>query len=127
MPKKIQFEIEYVLKTSPKVVYKRLSTSSGLAEWFADNVTQKENVFTFEWEGQKQKAEQKEKEQYKYVRYDWLDDEDPDVFFMFRLEVDELTNGLALVITDYAEEDEIDESIELWDKQIEELKHQLGI
>ncbi len=124
---KTKFEIEYPLRTSAKVLFKRLSTASGLTEWFADDVTQEGNVFTFEWNGSKQKAEQLEKEKEQSVSYRWLDEEDEESRFVFSLNVDEITNSLALIITDFAEEDEVDESIDLWDKQINVLKRKLGI
>ncbi len=123
---KTKFEIEYTLRTSAKVLFKRLSTASGLTEWFADDVTQEGNIFTFEWNGSRQKAEQLEKEKYQSVSYRWLDEEE-ESRFMFSLNVDEVTNSLALIVTDFAEEDEVDESIDLWDKQINVLKRKLGI
>ncbi len=123
---KTKFEIEYPLQTSSKVLYKRLGNASGLAEWFADNVMQQGNVFTFEWNGNKQKAEQFNRELLESVSYRWLDD-DEDTFFRFLLETDEVTNSLSLIITDFAEEDEVDEAIDLWDKQIDVLKRKLGI
>lgn len=124
---KTKFEIEYPLRTSSKVLFKRLSSSTGLSEWFADDVTQQGNIFTFEWEGQKQRAKQLDKEKLSSVRYKWLHDEDEESYFAFNLEVDELTNDLALIVSDFAEEDEVDEAVELWDKQIEVLKRKLGI
>lgn len=126
LPVKTKFEIEYPLRTSSKVLYKRLSSSTGLSEWFADDVTQQGNIFTFEWNGSKQRAEQIDKEKLQSVSYRWLSEEQ-ETYFKFLLEVDEITNSLSLIITDFAEEDEIDESIELWDKQIEVLKRKLGI
>ena len=122
-----QFELEYVLKASPKVVYDRLSTASGLSEWFADDVNQKKELFIFIWDGAEQEAELIHKKANKSIRFHWLDSEDEDSFFEFRLEIDALTNDLSLLITDFADEDEIDESTELWDTQIDELKHVLGI
>jgi len=35
MANKEKFELEYVLKTSPKVLDKMISTPDGLSEWFA--------------------------------------------------------------------------------------------
>ncbi len=124
---KTKFEIEYPLQTSSKVLYKRLSNASGLAEWFADDVMQKGDIFTFEWNGNKQKAEQFHREKLQSVCYRWIDSEDEDTFFKFLLETDEVTNSLSLIITDFADEDEVDEAIDLWDKQIDVLKRKLGI
>lgn len=124
---KTKFEIEYPLRTSPKVLYKRLSSSTGLSEWFADDVTQQGNIFTFEWNGSKQRAEQIHQEKLESVSYRWLSEDSEEHQFQFFLQVDEVTNSLSLIISDFAEEDEVDEAIELWDKQIDVLKRKLGI
>ncbi len=121
------FELEYVLAASPTVVYERLASASGLSEWFADDVNQKRDVFTFIWEGSEQEAQLLGKKKNEYVRFHWLDSEEEESFFEFKIEVDALTNDLSLIITDWAEEDEIEDTIELWDTQIDALKHVLGI
>lgn len=122
-----QFELEYVLHASQKVIYDRLSSASGLSEWFADDVNQKGKIFTFIWDGSEQQAELLSKKDNRLVRFHWLDSEDEESFFEFKIEIDALTNDLSLIITDYAEEDEVEEGIELWDSQISELKQVLGI
>lgn len=127
MATKVKYEIEYPLRTSAKVLYKRLSTSSGLSEWFADDVTERGGVYTFEWNGNKQKAKQFDKVKYEKVKYRWLHETEEDLFFGFELEVEKITNDLTLIVIDYAEEDEIDDNVELWDKQIKVLKRKLGI
>ncbi len=124
---KVKFEIEYPLRTTESVLFKRFSTASGLAEWFADNVKQDADIFTFVWERSEQKAIQVENDKQQKVSYRWLDADREDEFFSFFLNTDEITNSLALIITDFAEEDEVDETIELWDKQISVLKRKLGI
>lgn len=121
-----KYDLEYVIHASQKVLFERLSTSSGLSEWFADNVNQKDKIFTFEWDGAEQKAEMILKKDNQVVRFHWLDSEDEDSYFEFKFEIDALTNDLSLIITDFADEDEIDENMELWDSQISELKHILG-
>jgi uncharacterized protein YndB with AHSA1/START domain len=121
-----KYDLEYVIRASQKVLFERLSTSSGLSEWFADNVNQKGNIFTFEWDGSEQKAEMLQKKDNQFVKFHWLDSEDEDSYFEFRFEIDALTNDLSLIITDFAEEEEVEENMELWDSQISELKHILG-
>ncbi|PVX52170.1 uncharacterized protein YndB with AHSA1/START domain [Balneicella halophila] len=128
MPVKTKFEIEYPLRASAEMIYKRISNSAGLSEWFADNVTQQGSMFTFDWNGNKQRAKQIENERLRHVTYQWIDecDEEGSVF-KFLLREDELTKSLSLIIEDFADEDEADETIELWDKQIGVLKRKLGI
>lgn len=125
---KKQFQLEYNIHSSAKILYNRLSTPSGLSEWFADNVNiENNNIFIFIWEGNPIKAEVLSKKEPFFIRYKWLDeDADEDIFFEFKILIDELTGDSALVITDFAEPDEIKDSIQLWDTQIEKLKHVLG-
>ena len=47
-------------------------------------------------------------------------------FFELRIVVDEITKDVSLIVTDFAEEDEIDEGKMFWENQISELKHIIG-
>ena len=122
------YQIEYVLKTgSPTVLWKLLSTPSGLSEWFADNVTEDgEGVYTFQWGKSEQKAERISVSPGYYVRYHWV--EDPDSYY-FELHIDysELTGGIVLHVTDFAEPSEINSNISLWNSQIETLMRRTGM
>jgi uncharacterized protein YndB with AHSA1/START domain len=124
---KKKFELEYSLNTSPGVLFSRLSTASGLSEWFAENVDVKGNFFTFHWEGSEQEAEIIQIRDNKSIRFRWVADSDPKAYFEFRIDHDDLTNDAYLTITDFAEDNEKIDSIDLWDSQIAELKHVLGV
>ena len=124
---KKKFELEYTINSAPKVLFNMLSTPGGLSEWFADDVNQRGKVFTFIWEGTEQQAEVVLKKENKYIRYRWLDDDDDKAFFEFRITQDELTGDVSLLITDFSDEDEKNDSIDLWDSQIAELKHVIGL
>lgn len=124
---KNKFELEYTINSSPKVLYNRLSTPEGLAEWFADDVTLDGKTYTFYWEGTEQQAEVVVKKNNKYIRFRWINDEDDKTYFEFRITQDELTGDVSLLITDFAEEDEKDDAVDLWDTQIAELKHVIGL
>jgi uncharacterized protein YndB with AHSA1/START domain len=124
---KTKYELEYTFNTSPNFLYSRLSTPEGLSEWFADNVNLKRGKFQFIWEGAEQEATVIQKKTNKFIRFHWEDDEDEEHYFEFRIHTDELTGDVALLITDFAEEDEKDDAIDLWDTQISELKHGIGL
>jgi uncharacterized protein YndB with AHSA1/START domain len=117
--------LEYTINSSPKVLYSRLSTPGGLAEWFADDVRLKGGVYVFVWDGSEQTAEVVQKKENKYVRFQWVDD--PETYFEFRINIDEITKDVALVITDMVDADEIEDTTELWNTQIAELKHVIGL
>ncbi len=123
-----RYEIEYTLNTPVRVLYDRLSTAEGLAEWFADNVTVDGDIFTFHWNKSEVKARQAYAKENRSVRFDWLDNPDKETnYFEFRIIVHELTNDTALIITDHAEESELDDARDLWDTQVAHLRKMLGI
>ncbi|NLJ42561.1 MAG: SRPBCC domain-containing protein [Bacteroidales bacterium] len=124
-----QYELEYTLNCSPKMVFPRLSTPEGLAEWFADEIIAEGNTFTFRWGKTESKATLTSVKENKLVRFDWIDDSTDKAtnFFEFRIIVHDLTGDLALLITDFAEPDEKEDAIYLWDTQINDLKRILGI
>lgn len=124
---KQKFVLEYPINSSPKVLYTRLSSPGGLSEWFADDVNIKGNVYSFLWDGSEQKAELLQVKENKFIRFKWEDDEEDEPFFEFRINIDELTKDVALEITDFAEADEEEDSIELWNSQVSELKHTIGL
>jgi hypothetical protein len=123
---KKKFELEFAMNTSAKLLFPRLSTPGGLAEWFADNVMIRGNVYTFVWDNIIQKAEQKYIRENQVVRYEWLG-ENENTYFEFRLKTDELTGELALIITDFADNEEKDDVSDLWDNQIAKLRHTIGL
>ncbi len=123
-----RFETEYTLNTPTRVLFDRLSTPEGLAEWFADNVTVDGDIFTFYWAKVEARARLAYIREGKSVRFDWLDFADTETnFFEFKIVTHELTGDTALIITDHADEDEIDDARDLWDSQISYLKKVLGL
>ncbi|MBN2262568.1 MAG: SRPBCC domain-containing protein [Prolixibacteraceae bacterium] len=120
---KQKFEMEYVVNCSPKMLYNRLSTASGLAEWFADDVSVNGKKFIFTWDGAGQEAELIFRKENLLVRFEWIEDRS---YFEFRITRDELTNDVSLIITDFAEPDEIEETKSVWDIQVASLKKVLG-
>lgn len=124
---KKKYELEYAINSSPRVLFNRLSTPGGLSEWFADDVNLRGSIFTFIWEETEQQAEVMQRKDNKYIRFRWIEDEDDSIYFEFRLTQDELTGDVSLLITDFADDDEKDDAVDLWDTQIAELKHVIGL
>lgn len=128
MTEKVKFELEYLLKTSPKVLENMLCTPSGLSEWFADDVNIKDDIFTFFWDGSEEKARLLSKKPNSRAKFKWLEDEDEnnDYFFEMSFDIDPMTKVVVMTITDFAEEDELEESQMLWEQQVSDLKRVLG-
>ena len=128
MDDKEKYEMEFVIQASPSLIYQYISTPSGLSEWFADNVNSRGELFTFIWDGSEEQAKLLTKKSGERVKFRWLSDEEDGAsyFFEIRIQVDEITKDVSLMITDFAEEDEIEEGKMLWDNQISSLKQVLG-
>ncbi len=124
MTEKIKVQFEYVINCSPKVLYNRLSSASGLAEWFADDVRVRGNRFTFVWDNTEQVAEMTVRKENRLVRFNWLENEGS--YFEFKISQDELTGDVSLIVVDFTYEDEMEESRDLWNSQIIDLKRVLG-
>ncbi|MEO9210472.1 MAG: START-like domain-containing protein [Ginsengibacter sp.] len=125
MSKKIKFTVEYPVRCSPAILYEFLSTSSGLQEWFAEHVSDSNNVFTFSWSGSEEDAEVVEKEENKFIRFRW-EGSPKDEYFEFRIEKSEVTNQTILIINDFAEKKDIKDQSQLWESQVKDLFHRLG-
>lgn len=128
MNDKIKFELEFPIHASPQLLYQYLSTPSGLSEWFADNVNSRGELFTFIWDDSEEQAKLLTKKSGERIKFKWLNEEDEDspVFFEMRIQVDEITKDVSIMVTDFADEDEVEEAKMLWDNQISGLKQVLG-
>ena len=126
MSAKKSFSIEYDFHASPQLLFQYLSTPSGLSEWFADNVNSRGERFTFIWDDSEENALLLQKKNYDKVRFQWENDEGTDYYFEFKIQVDEITKDVSLIITDFSEEDELEESKMLWDNLVSDLKQVLG-
>lgn len=121
-----KFELEYVIRTSAPVLYEFLTSPSGLSEWFADDVNIHEGVFTFFWDGSEQKARLLGFKDDRYIKLQWLDKPDG-TYFEFRIERDELTGDVSLIVTDFADEaSDMQTSKLLWDSQVNKLSQVIG-
>ena len=125
MEEKVKYELEFPIHSSPQLLYQYISTPSGLSEWFADNVNSRGELFTFIWDGAEEQAKLLRKKSGELVKFKWIEGEE-DTFFEIKIVVDEITKDVSLMITDFTDEDEVEEAKMLWENQISDLKRVLG-
>ena len=127
MKKKIH--IDYPLnQASGKTIWNAISTPAGLQEWFADRVSKVGKEFTFQWgKTEVRKATLMNTRNDSFIRFHWSDDDEPKTFFEMRILSNELTGDHMLVISDFSDPDEEDDTISLWNSQINNLKRACGI
>lgn len=120
-----EIRLEFFLNTSPSVLFSRISTPSGLAEWFADNVNVEGKIYTFIWGNSEQQAELLTMVNNESISFRWLG-MGPGYEFLFNIIQDELTSDVALVVTDLVDDDDIEDARNLWCSQVAKLKQMIG-
>lgn len=122
-----KIELEFVLRTSVKVLFTVISTPSGLARWFADDVNiNRDGTYSFIWDGSNEDAKMLGKKRDEFVRFKWLEDEEDENYMEFKINVDPMTNEVALIVTDFCDEDEVEDTSDLWAKHVEKLRQSIG-
>jgi uncharacterized protein YndB with AHSA1/START domain len=125
MSKKVLYTLEYPVRCSPGILFEFLSSPSGLQEWFADHVDERDGVFTFGWNGTEETANMVEQEQDKFIRFQWSHAPKGE-YFEFAIDRSEVTNQTILIIKDFAEKKDIKDQSQLWEYQVKDLFHRLG-
>ncbi len=120
-----KYTLEYIIRSSPIILYDFLTTATGLQQWFADEVDNEGNTFSFTWRGETEIAELISTEDDEFIRYRW-DWQEPEEYFEFRIDKTEITNDTILYVSDFAEERDIENSKRLWDAQIQNLMKRIG-
>ncbi|AZJ31248.1 MULTISPECIES: START-like domain-containing protein [Tenacibaculum] len=124
---KVKFELEFPIHASPSMLYQYFATPAGLEEWFADRVNSRGKLITFIWDDSEEEAKIITKKADERIKFKWTESEGDDSYFEFRIQVDPLTKDVAVIVTDFADdEDDVEEAKMLWQNQIEELKHTIG-
>ena len=125
---KEKFELEFLFKTSPRVLENMISTPGGLAEWFADDVNHEGDLYSFEWDSNIEQANLLFNKNNSKVRFKWVDDDDGDLetYFEISSTVDPMTASVSLQIIDFAYTEDKESAILLWNQQVGDLKRILG-
>ncbi len=120
-----QFQLEYIIRSSPAILYEFLAQPTNLAQWFCDFCDSQGDIFIFGWNGSFQRARQVDMIEEEYVKYHW-EETNKGEFFAFKVYKSEIADDTVLEITDFADTKEIKEQSFLWDKQVEDLKRAIG-
>ena len=123
--KRVPFEMEFIFRASPAILYKFLTTPSCLIRWFCDEVDINADTYTFVWNGAEEIAELVDDIEEERLKFVW-EDAEPGEFLEFRMYKSPVTAETVLEITDYADDDEVDDQRELWESQMRVLKQETG-
>lgn len=125
---KQKFELQFLLRTSPKILESKISTPSGLSEWFCDDVNVREGIHYFKWDTVEEEALLISHKAHQHIRFQWVteDSDDSELYFEISTAVDSLTSEISLTVTDFCEPQEKQNSVMLWNQQIAKLKRLIG-
>lgn len=125
---KEKFVGEFPINASKKMLYPYISTASGLAQWFADdvNITEDKSL-NFIWDGTENRAKLTATRVNAMARFEFQDEENPDdpSYVEFKLDMNELTQEVFIRVTDYSDMDP-DETHDLYQALIHDLKEIVG-
>ena len=131
MTKKKLFTADFEIHASVKMLYPYIQSASGLAEWFADDVSiSPEKVLTFVWDNESHKAIMTSHRINHFSKFEFVpeskeDEKDPS-YFEIRIEVNDITQTTFLKVFDYSNFDDMDELHDLWKGLVENLKTVVG-
>ena len=120
------FELEFIFKASPAMLYNFIGSAEGLVRWFCDEADVNKEKYDFYWSGSKESATLVESEEDHVLVFKWNDTVDKKEFLEFEMYKSPITNETILKITDFSDSDEVDDQIELWESQIDELRKAIG-
>ncbi len=122
---RVSFDMEFIFRASPTILYKFLTTPACLIRWFCDGVDITGEEYVFSWEGSEEVAELVDDIEDERIRFVWDDAEDGE-YLEFRMRKSPVTDETILEITDWADEDEVEDQKQLWESQIKILRQETG-
>ena len=120
-----KYSIEFPTRAKPELIYTYISTASGLQVWFAYEVNVNGKIYTFIWDGAEEKAELVSKKINKMTKFKWLE-RDEDEYVGFEIVRDELTDDVSLMVTDFEEEEDVEDAKAVWEVSMDQLKMTIG-
>lgn len=131
-----KFVAEFEINASRKMLFPYLSTPSGLAQWFADDVNiDEDKVYHIIWDDENHKARMVSQRSNNHVKFEFIEDDDDEAYddeeepasVELRLEKNEMTQTTFLRIIDTSEaaEDE-EEFMDMWESMVNTLKETVG-
>ena len=124
--KRVKVELEFIFRASPTIVYNFVTTPACLVRWYCDEVDITNDSYQFYWPGSAESATLIDDIEEERVKFKWDHVKDPEEYLEFRIFKADITNETILEITDWCDEDEVEETQDLWNSLIIEMKKECG-
>lgn len=123
---RVKFTEEFIFRASPTLIYQFLTTPACLTRWFCDEVDINFTIYSFIWNGVAEVAELIEDDEPGLIRFKWEDADYDNEYLEFSLDISPVTGETIMYITDFADEDEVDDQRALWRSQMARMKAEMG-
>lgn len=123
---RVQFDMEFIFRASPTILYQFFTTPSCLIRWFCDEVDIRGDEYTFVWNGSSETAELVDDIEEERLRFHWENAESEAEYLEFRISQSPVTGETILEITDFCDDDEVEDQKALWESQMERLRRETG-
>jgi len=124
--KRVKINLEFIFRASPAILYKFLTTPDCLIRWFCDEADITGDQYTYTWSGSEEVAELVDDIEEERLRFKWADSDNDEEYLEFRMSKSDVTNTSIMEITDFCDEDEIDDTRALWESQMKTLQTVTG-
>lgn len=125
MAKRVNYNFEFTFRAKAELLFTYISTPYNLSTWFVDDAEINGDIYTFTWNKSSERVKLDKFVIKKKVSFLWIDREEEESL-TFSIETDEVTGGTQLIVSDYDEEDQIDEARMWWEGAIQNLKRVIG-
>jgi len=123
---RVSFNMEFLFRASPTIIYKFLTTPDCLIRWFCDDCNIVDGRFTFEWDGEAEEATTLEDIENELLRLEWIEFEGEEEYLEFKIGRSEVTGETILEITAFCDSDEVEEEQQFWATQMQALGRATG-
>lgn len=123
---RVSFDVEFLFRASPTILYKFFTSPSEIIRWFCDKVDIDGETYTFIWDGAEDVAEMIDDIEEERVRFKWEDAESDEEYWEIRFKKSEVTAETILEITDFCDADEVDDQRNFWESEIRKLRMATG-
>lgn len=122
---RVKFDLEFIFRSSPTILYNFFLEPSKLVRWFCDEVDISGNTFSFYWSGSEEVAALVENDENERLRFIWEEGEENE-YFEVRLSKSPVTAETILEVTDFCDDDEVSDQQQYWENLMTKLRKASG-
>lgn len=123
---RVKFTMEFIFRASPTILYQFLTTPACLIRWFCDEIDIQGETFTFMWNDTEEVAELVMDHEDELVKFKWEDAPSEEEYLEFKMYKSPVTGETILEVTDFCDDDEIEDQKQYWVSQLEKLRKESG-